>query len=156
MEGTLKRFLLVYSGAFFLGAVLLYIFVTMLMRTGHPLLVILAVPIYAYAFGDFFIWTRNGIRSVELDSSGFRIARPHDQAPVQIEANQIAGVYVSQFIDRTTVQIVLRGGTVRTFLGFKLYSGPHIRMTNEPYDKVQFVEFTRQVRTLRRVSQPYQ
>ena len=152
MEGTLKRFLMVYSGAFFIGVVLLYIFVIMLIRTEHLILLVYAVPLYAYAFGDLFIWMRNGIRSVVLDSSGLTIARPHDQTPVHVEADQITGVYVSKFIDRTTIHLVLRGGTVRTFLGFRLYSGPNIRITNEPYDKVQFLEFTRQVRTLGRVA----
>ena len=154
MVGTLKRFLLINSGAFVIGAVLTYIYVIMLIRTGHLILLILAVPLYIYTFSDLLLWVRNGVQSIEIDPSGLTILRRNDRTSARIEANQIADVYVSRFLDRTTIQIVLRGCTVKRIMGLKRYSGPHIRMTNEPYDKVQFLEFTRQVKTLRRVAQP--
>jgi hypothetical protein len=153
MDGTLKRLLLVYSGAFVIGAVLTYIYVIMLVKMGHLILLILAVPLYIYVFSDLFLWMRKGVRSVEIDSSGLIVYRMNAQTPDRLEADQVTGVYVSRFLDRTTINIVLRGGTVKSFLGIKRYSGPRIRMTNEPYDRAQFLEFTRRVTNLRRIAQ---
>jgi hypothetical protein len=153
MEGTLNRFLLVYSGAFIIGVVLTYIYVRMLIGTGYLILTILAVPLFAYVFGDLFVWMKRGVRSVEVDSSGLTIHRMNTQSPSRVEADEVTGVYVSKFLDRTTVNIVLRGGTVKRFMGIKRYSGPRIRMTNEPYDRAQFLDFVRRVTTLRRVVQ---
>jgi hypothetical protein len=153
MQSTLKRLLPDYSSAFVIGAILTYIYVILLIRTGHLILLILAVPLYVYIFSDLFIWLRNGIRAVEVDSLGLTIHRPHDRAPVRIQADQITGVFVSRFLDRTTIIIVLDGGTVKRFMGMKRYSGPRIRMTNEPFDRVQFLDFVRRVTNLRRIAQ---
>jgi len=150
MEGALKRFLVTYAGAIAIGIVLTYLYVMMLVRTGHLVMVLLVVPLYAYIFADMVLWMRKGIRSVEVDSSGLTIHRINDGTPARIEADQITGVYVSRFLDRTTVNIVLKGGTVKTFLSIRRYTGPRIRMTNEPYDHNQFVDFVKRVTTLRR------
>lgn len=154
MEGTLKRFLLLYSGAFIIGAFLTYVYVIMLMRIGHMILLILALPLYVYVFSDLLLWVRSGVRSVEVDSSGLTIHRSNDRSPARIQADQITGVYVSRFLDRTTVHIVLRGGTAKVYLGIRLYSGPCIRMTNESFDRAQFLDFVRRVTNLRRIAQP--
>jgi len=153
MEGSLKRYLLVYSGAIVIGVILTYIYVMMLVRTGHLILLILAIPLFAYVFNDLLLWLRKGVRAVELDSSGMTVYRKNAQAPERIKSDQLTGVYVSRFLDRTTVNIVLRGGTVRRFLGIRRYSGPRIRMTNEPYDRAQFPDFIRRVMSLRRIVQ---
>jgi hypothetical protein len=153
MEGSLKRYLLIYSGAFVLGAILTYIFAMMLMRTGHLIYLLLVLPLFAYVFNDLVLWLRKGVRSAELDTSGLTIHQRNAAAPTRIEADQITGIYVSRFLDRTTVNIVLKGGTVKTFLGIRRYSGPRIRMTNEPYDRAQFLDFVRRATNLRRVAQ---
>jgi hypothetical protein len=156
MEGSLKRYLLIYSGSFVIGAILTYIFATMLMRTGHLIYLLLVLPLFAYVFNDLLLWLRRGVRSVELDASGLTIHQRKAGTATRVQADQITGVYVSRFLDRTTVNIVLKGGTVKTFLGIRRYSGPRIRMTNEPFDRVQFLDFVRRATNLRRVSQSQQ
>ncbi len=156
MRGTLKKLLPDYLSAFIIGAILTYVYVTLLIRTGHLILLVLAVPLYVYVFSDLFLWLRNGIRAVEVDSLGLTIHRPHDRAPMRIQADQITGVFVSRFLDRTTIMIMLDGGTVKRFMGMKRYSGPRIRITNEPFDRVQFLDFVRRVTNLRRVAQSTQ
>lgn len=149
MEGTPRRYLIAYAGAFLIGVVMTYVYALMLARTGHLVYVIVVVPLFAYVFSDLLIWLRRGVRTVEMDSTGFSVRLVRDQQPTHIDANQVTGVYVSRFLDRTTVNILLRGATVRRFLGIRRYTGPRIRLTNEPFDNAQFRDFLRRVTKLR-------
>jgi hypothetical protein len=156
MVGSVKRALWVYAGPFTIGVVLTYIFVAMLKGTGHYLLLLWLIPLYVYVFWDLVLWLMRGVRAVEMDSTGLSITRAGNQSPVRINSNQITAVYVSRSLDRTTVNILLQGSRVTTFLSFRRYSGPRVRMTVEPFDRKEFSEFTRRVKNLRRTVQQQQ
>jgi hypothetical protein len=150
MEGSLRRYLLIYTVPFLIGIVLTYFYATTVITTGHPWFLLLVIPLYAYVFADVFVWIRRGIRSVEMDALGMKVFRSGDPSGTVVEADQMTGVYVSRFLDRTTVNILLRGAAVKRVLGIRRYSGPRIRMTNEPFDRSQFSEFIQKVSKLRR------
>lgn len=145
MVGTVKRALWVYAGPFTIGVVLTYIYVVMVLRTGHLILFLLLIPLYVYAFADLILWLRSGIRIVEMDATGITLYRQSDQTPKRIDTNQITAVHVSRSLDRITVNILLRGASVTTFLGLKRYSGPRIRITVEPFDRKEFADFARRI-----------
>ncbi len=153
MVGTAKRALWVYAGPFCIGLVLTYMYAAMALRTGHLMLLWLPVPLYAYIFADLVLWLVRGVRLVELDPTGINLYRNRKQSPIHVDPNQITGVYVSRSLDRTTVNILLRGASVATFLGFRKYSGPRIRMTIEPFDRKEFSEFARRMTDFRRIAE---
>jgi len=149
MEGSLKRFLTTYAGAFAIGVVLTYLFLTLLIRAGHPVYVLVVLPLFFYVFMDLVVWLNRGVRSIEVTPGGLTARLARQAQSMRVERNEISGVYVSRFLDRTTVTILLRGATVRTLLGMRQYSGPRIRLTNEPFDRREFQEFVRRATKLR-------
>jgi len=152
MEASLKRFLITYSGAFTIGVVLTFVFANILMKSRHLIFVLVVVPLFAYVFNDLFSWLRRGVRSLEMDSTGLKIHFVRKPEATRIEASDVTAVYSSRFLDRTTVNILLKGATARRFLGIRVYSGPRIRMTNDPFDKSQFHDFVRRITNLRHTS----
>ena len=153
MEGTVRRALWVYAGPFSIGLVLTYMYAAMALRTGHLLLLWLPLPLYAYVFADLALWLIRGIRRVEIDPSGINLHRTTKHPAIHLDPGQITGVYVSRSLDRTTVNILLRGANVTTFLGFRRYSGPRIRITVEPFDRKEFSEFARRMTSMRRTAE---
>jgi hypothetical protein len=153
MEGSLKRILIVYAGAFFLGLVFLYFYVTIMMRVGNYTTLILVIPLYAYVFRDLVVWMRNGIRIVEIDPGGMSIVRRLQRSQSRIDVHEISAVHVSRMLDRTVVKILLPGSTVGRWLWFNRYKGPRVVITEEPFDKKEFAEFVRRVTDLGHTAQ---
>lgn len=153
MVGSLRRALLVYAPPFFMGLILIYFFLATPLNAGHLLPLLLLIPVYVLAFADLILWLWRGVRIVELDSTGLNLRRVRSLRPMRIDSNQITGVYVTRSLDRTTVHILLRGASMKRFLGINMYSGPRIRMTIEPFDRKEFSEFARRMKDFRRIAE---
>ncbi len=150
MVGTVGRALWVYAGPFTIGAVLTYILVAMIRQTGQYFWLLLIVLLFIVVFRDLVLWLVRGVRTVELDSKGVTLTRAGNSSPVRVNSDEISAVFVTKSFDRTTVRILLTGSRVTSTLGIRRYSGPHVRLSVEPFDRKEFAEFAERIKNLRR------
>jgi len=143
-----RKLLLMGTGTLLFGVISIYFYINILLELHNYYTLIFVVPLYGYVFGDLILWVINGIRTVEVSSSGFKIVRSNSKAPTQISLSDIGSIRVTPSLDGKSVNILLHGARSKKFLWMDVFSGPRVRIPEGVFGKHDFAEFTRRATTV--------